>query len=372
LLLGGQKIVRVAIIQSSPAYLDKEKTIEKSKQKISEAAAQGANIIVFPEAWLSAYPYWIPTALGEEDNSKYGKAISMMQDSSIQIPSEDTAKLCDAARKHRVNLVLGCNELSSIPGSRTIYNSLLFIGSDGALLGRHRKLMPTHEERLVWGMGDGRDLRIYETNAGRIGGLICWENHMILARAAMIMKGEEFHVAVWPGSWNGTSKKLNDPDPEGKFCDVFPAIREHAFESGAFVISACPYITRDQIPVEFPYRDKMNIGWACGGSAVVDPFGNYLSEPLFGRESIIYSNCDADSIKVAKAFFDSLGHYARFDVARLDLIEEEEDKAKSSHISHPEKISESELKRLAEKYDIDRQKIEELYETLVERKSRPP
>ena len=288
----------------------------------------------------------------------------MFHDSSIHIPSEDTERICDAARKHHLHVVIGCNELSDIPGSRTIYNTLLFLDDEGQILGKHRKLMPTHEERLIWGMGDGSDLDVYATKIGRIGGLICWENHMTLIRALMIMQGEEFHVAVWPGSWR-TGKRLAEPDTEGRYCDLFPAIREHAFESGAFVISAAQTISRDQIPSDFPYRDSMNVDWACGGSAVVCPSGNFVVEPTFGRQSLLVAECDADAIKIAKAFFDSLGHYARFDVARMHL---RHDRWQPFMQSKP-RLSRQELKKLSTKHGVDIEKLEQIYVELLKSQS---
>jgi amidase/nitrilase len=365
-LFGGRERVRVAIAQAAPAYYDKDKTIDKARHLISEASSQRADFVVFPETWVSGYPYWILAALGEDNAHKYARVLAMLQDSSIQIPSEETEKLCDAARRHRVHVVIGCNELSDIPGSRTVYNTLLFIDDGGNILGKHRKLMPTHEERVVWGMGDGSDLRVYPTKIGRIGGLVCWENHMILARAAMIMKGEEFHVAAWPGSWR-TNDRLYERDGEGKYCDLFPAIREHAFEAGAFVVSACPIITPDQVPSDFPYREQMlpTLAQACGGSAIVDPFGNFLVDPVFDKESLIFAECEADSIKVAKTFFDSLGHYARFDVFRLDLRED----GWRPFSDGKRLLPQPNLKKLAEKYEIDADKLEQIFVELNEKVS---
>jgi amidase/nitrilase len=356
-VLGGKEKVRVAVAQTSPSYMDKEKTLRKAGNLITEAASGGAELLVFPEVWLSGYPYWIMAAMGQGDNSKFGKAITMMQDSSIQIPGEETEILCDHARKNKINLVVGCNEMSEVPGSRTLYNSLLFIGSEGKVLGRHRKLMPTHEERLIWGIGDGSDLKVFDTSVGRVSGLVCWENHMVLARAAVILKGEEFHVAVWPGSWDGNSNAYNAPDLTGQSCDLFPAIREHAFEAGSFVISASAFMNRDDISDDFPFKDSMNIEWACGGSTIVDPSGHYIAGPVFGKETILYADCHADAIKVNKAVFDSLGHYSRFDVARLDLREEP-----WSPFSHQKRApSQIELDRSTEKERVESGKAERIF-----------
>ena len=363
--------VRVAIVQAAPVYYDKEKTLEKAKSIISKAASEGARLVVFSETWISGYPYWVLPGHKNYDSKKFGKAISMMQDSSIKVPSEDLEKLCDAARSSRINVVVGCNEISDLPGSKTVYNSLLFIGEEGNFFGRHRKLVPTYEERLVWGMGDGSDLEVYDSSIGRLGGLVCWENHMILARAALLLKGEKFHVASWPGSWKTNGVEFL-PDLEGKFCDIFPAIREHAFEAGCFVLSAIPSITAEDIPEEFPLKSEMlpSLEQAYGGSALVGPDGNYIVEPSFGREPIIYGECSEQSIKVAKALFDSLGHYARFDVLRLELNDENpwspfsNRKAPLRKKKKKKNLNARDLKQIADRHEVEFDKVEEIYEEL--------
>lgn len=180
-MFGGKDKVKVAIAQASPVFLDRDKTLAKARNLATKAASSGAQMLVFPEAWVSGFPYWIPTAVGSGDSSQWGKIIAMMQDSSLSVLGEETQILCDIARSNKLSLVVGCNELSEIPGSRTMYNTLLFISPEKGVLGGHRKLMPTYEGRLVWGMGDGSDLKVYDTDLGRLGGLICWENHMACA-----------------------------------------------------------------------------------------------------------------------------------------------------------------------------------------------
>jgi nitrilase len=365
--LGGNQKIRVAIAQAAPVYYDKEKTVDKARKLISEAAGQGARMIVFPETWISGYPYWILPAQGSSFDPKlYARALTMLQDSSIQIPSEDTERLCDSARRHRIHVVMGSNELSDVPGSRTVFNSLLYIDDEGRFLGRHRKLMPTNEERLVWGMGDGSDLHVYETKIGRLGGLVCWENHMILVRAAMVMKGEEIHVAVWPGHWRFEGANFGSEISNGQDCDLYPAIREHAFESGAFVVSAVSAVRPEDVPTEFPYGQAMapSLGIANGGSAIVGPSGNYIAGPTFGHEQIIAADCDVDLIKVAKAFFDSIGHYARFDVARLDLKEDGWSPFSKNSLGLNRRLTQSDLRKLAQKYDIESDKLERAYEEI--------
>ncbi len=358
--------VKVAIVQAAPVYYDKEKTIHKAGSLVLKAASQRARLVVFSETWFSGYPYWILPGHKNYDSKKFGKAISMMQDSSIKVPSEDLEKLCDVARVNKTNIVIGCNEISDIPGSRTVYNSLIFIGEEGNFLGRHRKLVPTYEERLVWGMGDGSDLKVYDTSVGRIGGLVCWENHMILARAALLLKGEKFHVASWPGCWRINGVEF-EPSKEERFCDIFPAIREHAFEAGCFVLSAIPSITPEDVPDEFPLKEEMipSLVQAFGGSSIVGPDGNYVVEPAFGRDPLVFGECCDESIKVSKALFDSLGHYARFDVLKLELNEKEWSPfAKKPGIS----LRASELKDIAQRHDVDLAKVEKIYEEIARAK----
>src|SRR5881275_1739596 len=183
-VLGGRSSVKVAVVQTPPVYLDREKSVDRACQKIQEAASHGAELIAFTETWLAGYPYW-----GEGWESKLQNWIPVrvqFYDNAVLIPSEDTERLCQAAARANAHVVIGCNELDSRPGVHTIYNTLLFIDRAGKLLGRHRKTVPTFVERAIWGPGDGTDLVSYETDIGRIGGLICGEHLMPLIRARMI------------------------------------------------------------------------------------------------------------------------------------------------------------------------------------------
>lgn len=187
--------------------------------------------------------------------------------------------------------------------------------------------MPTNQERCFHGCGGGgENLLVYQTDIGRLGGLVCWENHMFLIKAAMICQGEEIHVAVWPGTWSGMPlPDMTYVDRESKnpqnynTCDIEPAIREYAFESQCFVISACGYQPEEEVPDDFPYKAKTNWDWACGGSAIVDPFGCYLVEPVYGCEKIITATLSAELIKAAKNGFDALGHYSRPDLVQIKV-----------------------------------------------------
>lgn len=320
-VLGGRDCVRVAIIQTAPVFLDLERSIDKACAKIAEAAAGGAQLVVFSETWLAGYPYW-----DEGWNSQADPWMAVRErffDNALVIPSAQSARLCEAAAASGVVVVMGCNELDAKTGSHTIYNTLLYIGSDGAILGRHRKLMPTFVEAAFWGQGDGADLYTHATELGRVGGLICGEHVMTLARARMIEAGEDFHVAVYPGAFNVWSgPKLQVEDPDGSHFIGYASCRAHANESGAFVICAVGYIDPADIPADFPMRDSLNIEYARGGSMVVAPAGVPLVGPVYG-DTIVYADCWARMIKISKSIIDTNGHYARPDVLRLRYLPDE-------------------------------------------------
>jgi amidase/nitrilase len=369
-ILGGRDKVKVAVVQASPVFMDKQRTIEKASKLIKEAGRNKAELIAFSEAFIPTYPAYY--TVGYETNPhEWTDYMIALQDNSVVIPSEDTEILGQAAKEAGAYVVIGCNELDSRQGSCTVYNTLLFIGKDGNVMGRHRKLMPTYTERLYWGQGDASDIRVFDTDIGRIGGLICWENHMTLVRAAMIHRGEEFHIAVWPGNWKRGEEKLLDADrsPGGALCNLQSLIRVHAFEAGAFVLSACGFLTEGDFPERWHYiRDgnHINYDWASGGSAIVNPAGRYLVEPNFEKDAILYADCYANQIKAVKAVFDSLGHYSRWDVARLSVRREDwvpEVPLNESPINEDE-LPEIELRRISEEFEISQDKLESLLQEI--------
>jgi nitrilase len=362
-VLGGRDSVKVAIAQVAQSYLDREKSIDKACQVIKEAAAQGAELIVFPEAWLAGYPYWT-----EGWDSAIGPWIEgrvRFRDAAVLAPSEDTEKLGRAAKAANAHVVIGCNEIDPRPEVGTIYNTLLYFGRDGTLLGRHRKLMPTFSERTFWGAGDASDLIVLDTDIGRIGGLICGEHLMTLVRAAMIAQGEDFHVAVFPGSFAlHTGPQMVEPDAKGDFWG-HALVRAHAFESGAFVVSACGYIDEAAIAEGFPHKGKMNIGWGQGGSSVIAPLGIALAGPVFGSQ-IVYAECQAWMIKAVKAIVDTMGHYARPDVLRL-MVRGESGwrRAGPMAVAMAEALPRDRLKRAAEEREVDLDRVEEAAERMI-------
>ncbi|MCB1663346.1 MAG: carbon-nitrogen hydrolase family protein [Pseudomonadales bacterium] len=362
LILGGRAQVKVAIAQISSQFLNREACITRAVEAIREAASNGAELVVFPEVWLAGYPYW--TEGWDSNMPEWVNGRVRFHDAAVLIPSEDTERLANAARDNNTHVVMGCNEMDSRPGAQTIYNTLLFIGREGNLLGKHRKLIPTFTERMFWGQGDGRDLVVFETDIGRIGGLICGENLMTTARAAMAAQGEHIHIAVFPGSFAlHTGPQLEEPDKAGYFWGNFAA-RAHAMEAGTFVIQACSFIDEKDIPDDFPYKGKMNTSYAHGGSAIISPLGVPLVEPQYGSQ-IIYGELQADMIKAVKAILDSVGHYDRPDVLRL-LVRRERGWESADTPVNPQNIrwNDNDLRRAADQYDIDESLVYKVVEDI--------
>lgn len=360
-VLGGRASVRVAIAQVSPVYLDLERSVERACRTIREAAAGGAELVVFPEVWLAGYPYWTEGWDSALPNWIEGRV--RFRDAAVVAPGEETEQIGDAARQAGVYVVLGCNELDPRPEANTIYNTLLFFDRDGSLLGRHRKLMPTFIERIFWGGGDASDLVVYETDLGRLGGLICGEHLMTTVRAAMIAQGEDLHVAVFPGSFAlHSGPRLEEPDTEGAFWG-HASVRAHALEAGAFVVSACGYLDEADVADDFPYKGSMNTGYAHGGSSIVAPLGIPVAGPDFGS-TIVYADCHAWMKKAWNAIIDTVGHYARPDVLRLSIRTDDGWRALDS--TYAGRRRRDVLQRAAERHDVDDAVVEELAAGLVE------
>jgi nitrilase len=314
-VLGGREVVKVAIVQKASRFLDKGASLDRAETYIAEAAAGGAELIVFPEVWLAGYPYW--TEGWDSSLQAWVGGRVAFRDAAVLAPSEDTERLGAAARRANAYVVMGCNEIDPRPEVSTIYNTLLFFDPEGRLMGRHRKTMPTFSERLFWGQGDAGDLRVFDTEIGRIGGLICGEHLMTLMRAAMIGLGEDIHIAVFPGAFSlHTGPELEEWDANhASFWGHF-SVRAHAMEAGAFVLSACGIIDESDIPDGFPHKGKMNIRYARGGSSIIAPLGVPLAGPAEGPQ-ILHAELQAWMVKAVKAIVDTAGHYSRPDVVRL-------------------------------------------------------
>ena len=258
--------LRVGAAQISPHFFDKEKTLNKTCDYIREAGHLGVDLMVFPETYFCGYPYW-RGGVSVRQSTELGARIIQ---SAIFWNGEEAQHMAEEARKAKVNCVVGINELSDQPGSRTVYNSLIVIGRDGKIVGRHRKLMPTHSDRVYWGMGDASDIRTFQLDIGCVGACICYEHHMTLLRAAMAVKGEEIHCALWPGWWNVEGHLgAKVAAPGAKTCDIESAVRQHAVENQVFVVSSSWYLADSDIPPELEEVMKYNL--AVGGSCIVNP-----------------------------------------------------------------------------------------------------
>jgi len=300
-----QAPVTVACVQVEPAILDRTRTIDRVAERTAEAAQAGASLVVFPETFVPAYPSsaWAKALAGWAEPGAR-EAFALLHRESVAVPGPDAERLGTIAWEHGVWLVVGVNELDPArPG--TLYNSLLTYGPDGALALHHRKLVPTNHERLVWGPGDGRGLRAIETPLGRIGGLICWENYMPLARFALYESGVEIYVASTADdgdSWQAT-------------------LRHIALESRSFVVAPSHFQRAGSYPDDFPLRRLLDgrdlLG--RGGSAILGPDGSYLAGPLYDEEGILYAELDPDRLREARQRFDPAGHYHRPDVLKLEV-----------------------------------------------------
>jgi nitrilase len=301
-----EKIIKVAAAQITPVYLNKEKTVEKACAVIKEAAQNGAKLIVFPEAFIPGYPDWIwliPNSKSADLNKLYTELVN----NAVTIPDNSTDLLCKAAKENKINVVMGMHERNTEASNSSLYNSLLFIDDQGIIIGKHRKLIPTGGERLIWARGDGSTLKTYQTSAGKIGGLICWENLMPLARNALYEKGIQVYAAP---TWDKSPGWLI-------------SVQHIAREGGVFIISACMALRKDDIPDEYsfkqlypPDREWINSGNSC----IIGPNGKLLAGPLEAKEGILYADINLDDIISAKRMFDVTGHYSRPDVFNFEVI----------------------------------------------------
>jgi nitrilase len=297
--------VKVACVQAEPVVLDRAATLDKLARVTAEAAGAGAELVVFPETFVPAYPSsrWARAFAGWADE-RAKETFARLAQQSVAVPGPDADRLGAVAREHGVWLVTGINEVDpERPG--TIYNSLLYHAPDGSLALHHRKLVPTNHERLVWGQGDGRGLRAIPTEIGRVGGLICWENYMPLARFSLYESGVEIYIA----------STADDGD-------AWQATLVHiARESRAFVISPCHFQRAEAYPADFPLHAELDGGGILGrgGSAILAPDGSYLAGPLYDEEGILYATLDPARLLAERQRFDAAGHYHRPDLLRLEL-----------------------------------------------------
>jgi nitrilase len=297
--------VRVACVQAEPAVLNREATIDKLVRLTAEAAAAGAQLVVFPETFVPAYPSSIwAQALSGWAVPGAKEAFALLARESLEVPGPGADRIGQAAREHGVWIVTGVNEVDP-ERPATIYNSLLYHAPDGTLALKHRKLVPTNHERLVWGQGDGGGLRALPTQLGRIGGLICWENYMPLARFALYESGVEIYVASTADdgdAWQQTLVHI-------------------ARESRAFVVAPSHFQRASAYPADFPLRDLIADADVIGrgGSAILGPDGAYLAGPLYGEEGILYADLEPARLWEERQRFDPAGHYHRPDILSLTV-----------------------------------------------------
>ncbi len=296
--------VRVAAVQATPVILDAEATVEKAVRLIGEAAGQGARLVVLPEAFVPVYPgnSWGKHAAGF---GGFDELWERLWANAVDVGGPLVGRLVDACREHDVHCAIGVNERESErPG--TLYNTLLLLGP-GGVLHKHRKLMPTMHERLFHGIGAGDDLEVTETPLGRIGGLICWENRMPLARYAVYRGGPQIWLAPTADDSDGW----------------LASMRHIAIESGAFVVSVPQYIPRSAFPDDFPapLPDEGEV-FGNGGAAIVEPEEvEVIGGPLYGEEGIVIADCDLRVGLHAKRWFDAVGHYSREDVLAPESVD---------------------------------------------------
>lgn len=312
---------RLAAVQAAPVWLDRDATVAKACRLIEEAADNGANIIGFPEGFIPGFPEWykwfLPRSL---ESLAFHKALFK---NAVEVPGPAVDAIAAAARRTRTFVVIGANERDK--GTMgTLYNSQLFFGPDGALLGVHRKLVPTNTERLVHAAGDGSSVRTYPTPFGALGGLICGENTNSLARFALLAQQERVHVASWPAF------------PKGKrnFDDIDIRVRYHAFEGRVFVISACGILDEthfDALGIDEAKRKEMTC--RGGHSGILGPNGDYIAGPVDDVEQIVFGDADFEKIIEGKFSHDLTGHYNRFDVFTLHMRAAPREALRQSEIS---------------------------------------
>lgn len=296
--------VQVAIVQSAPVLFDAEASRERLEERLERAASGGADLVVFPEAYIGGYPkgvdFGAPVGLrtegGRDLYARYAAG-------AIEVPGPDCAALGDLVARVGANVVMGAVERDG----GTLYCTVLFFGRDGRLLGKHRKLMPTAAERLVWGFGDGSSLVAQDMDVGKVGAAICWENYMPLLRTALYRKGVQLYCAPTVDDrkiWTSTMRHI-------------------AVEGRCFVLAACQFARRQDYPADWDtsFGDDPQTALIRGGSCVVDPFGEVLVEPVYDQDTILHAELDLNQITRGKYDLDVVGHYERPDVFRLEVDE---------------------------------------------------
>jgi len=298
---------KIAIVQESPVLLDRSKTIEKAVRLVDQAADSGAKLVVFPEAFIAGYPAWIWRLRPGGDWALNEALHARLLDSAVDLGVDDLDPLFEAARARQITIVCGLNERDSQLSKATLYNTVVIIGPHGKVLNRHRKLMPTNPERMLWGFGDGSGLRVVDTPAGRIGTLVCWENYMPLARYTLYSQGVQVYVAPTYDSgddWIGTLQHI-------------------AREGRCWVIGSGVVLANGDIPTDFPEKERLypaSEDWINpGDSVVIAPGGEIVAGPMRREKGLLYADVDPERAASAKRALDVAGRYARPDVFTLHV-----------------------------------------------------
>jgi len=298
---------KIAIIQQAPYVLDKSRTIKEAVKIIHSVAAQGAELIVFPEAFIPGYPAWIWRLRPGGDWSTCEQLHARFFENAINIASDDLTPLLEAAKEKRVTIVCGISERDFANSQSTLFNSIITIDCKGKIINHHRKLMPTNPERMVWGFGDGTGLNVVDTPVGRIGSLLCWENYMPLARYSLYSQGIEIYIAPTYDSgeaWTGTMQHI-------------------AREGKCWVLSCGVALQRSDLPEDFPKLDELyptEEDWINpGDSLVVSPTGEIVSGPLSQEKGVILVDIDVELAARSRRAFDVAGHYSRPDIFTLEI-----------------------------------------------------
>jgi len=300
-------MVKLAIVQESPVLLDRQKTIAIAVSALERAAAAGAGLVIFPEAFIPGYPAWIWRLRPGVDWGLSEALHARLLGNAVNLDAGDLAPLCNAARKHRLTVVCGLNERDGQLSKATLYNTVVIIGPEGDILNRHRKLMPTNPERMVWGFGDGSGLKVIEAPGGRLGTLVCWENYMPLARYALYSQGIEIHIAVTYDSgddWIGTLQHI-------------------AREGRCWVAGSGVALTNSDIPADFPERETLypdSEEWINpGDSVVIAPGGEIVAGPMRREKGLLFADVEPGRVGIARRALDVAGHYARPDIFTLHV-----------------------------------------------------
>lgn len=309
--------LKIAMAQISPVLLNKKETLNKVEQSITEAGEKGCELIVFGEALIPGYPFWLALTGGAEWNTQVNKTLhAEYVRNSIQIEAGELNSTCKLAKKYKIAIYLGIMERAKNRGGHSIYASLVYINQQGEIKSVHRKLQPTYDERLTWSPGDGNGLQVHKLKQFTVGGLNCWENWMPLPRTALYGLGENLHIAVWPGSDHNTK-------------DITRFI---ARESRAFVVSVSSVMTKELFPEATPHLDKILEHCpdvlANGGSCIAGPDGEWIIEPVLHKEGLIVQTIDFNRVYEERQNFDPVGHYSRPDVTKLMVNRERQSTVK--------------------------------------------